>query len=188
MITHLPNKFVILDTEYTSWEGSMRRNWSESWEARETVQIAAMLVEQEPEFAQLSSFSVTLRPKKNPVLSEYFTALTGITQSDLDSSIEYEEAIKLIVDLSEGGSLPIYTWGDGDESSLKETAAIQGQRFPTELNAMKDVRDVFEALDVSTAGYQSGTIYQALKLPSPGQAHNALDDVLSIFVSLKSLS
>lgn len=40
----LPDEFIIFDTEYTAWEGSNERNWSEGWEEKELVKIAAMKV------------------------------------------------------------------------------------------------------------------------------------------------
>ena len=38
------NAFVFYDTEYTSWEGAMQRNWSGPNEHRELVQLSAIRV------------------------------------------------------------------------------------------------------------------------------------------------
>jgi hypothetical protein len=38
------NAFVFYDTEYTSWEGAMQRNWSGLDEHRELVQLSAIRV------------------------------------------------------------------------------------------------------------------------------------------------
>ena len=40
----LPKKFVIYDTEFTSWKGSQERNWSKPNEYRELVAIGALLI------------------------------------------------------------------------------------------------------------------------------------------------
>ena len=40
----LPNEFIIFDTEYTSWEGSLKRNWSNKNEYKELVAIGALHV------------------------------------------------------------------------------------------------------------------------------------------------
>ena len=40
----LPDTFIILDTEYTSWKGSQERNWSRKNEYKELVQIAAIKI------------------------------------------------------------------------------------------------------------------------------------------------
>ena len=38
------NVFVLYDTEYTSWEGSLQRGWSRPDEHRELVQLSAIRV------------------------------------------------------------------------------------------------------------------------------------------------
>ena len=38
------NGFVLYDTEYTSWEGSLQRGWSRPDEHRELVQLSAIRV------------------------------------------------------------------------------------------------------------------------------------------------
>ena len=40
----LPDTFIIFDTEFTAWEGSMERNWSGENEYRELVQISAFRI------------------------------------------------------------------------------------------------------------------------------------------------
>ena len=37
-------EFVLFDLEFTAWEGSLERGWSEPWEAREIIQIGAVRV------------------------------------------------------------------------------------------------------------------------------------------------
>ena len=44
----LPEKFIIFDTEYTAWEGSQERNWSDDDEYMELVQIGALKVIKTP--------------------------------------------------------------------------------------------------------------------------------------------
>ena len=40
----LPDTFIIFDTEFTAWEGSMQRGWSGQNEHREIVQISAIRI------------------------------------------------------------------------------------------------------------------------------------------------
>jgi len=35
-------KYAILDMEFTSWKGSLERNWSFEWEKREIVNIQTL--------------------------------------------------------------------------------------------------------------------------------------------------
>ena len=73
---------IILDTEYTTWPGALESGWSEPWQHREIVQMAAILVD--GDFAEISSFERLVRPACNPQLSQLFVELTGITQSQVD--------------------------------------------------------------------------------------------------------
>lgn len=75
----LPRPLVVFDLEFTSWEGTMERRWSGPGEYREVVQIGAVRLETDLRLGE--QLNVLCRPRLNPVLSDYFTRLTGITQS-----------------------------------------------------------------------------------------------------------
>lgn len=72
---------VIDDLESTSWEGAQESGWSGPGQFREIVQIGAVRVDAGDGFAERANFSVLVRPTINPDLSDYFTALTGITNN-----------------------------------------------------------------------------------------------------------
>ena len=74
---------VIFDLEYTAWEGSLGRDWSLEDEHREIVQIGAVRLEADT-LDELDALECLVRPVMNPVLSDYFAALTGITNADLE--------------------------------------------------------------------------------------------------------
>ncbi|MDP6451614.1 MAG: exonuclease domain-containing protein, partial [Lentisphaeria bacterium] len=70
---------IIFDTEYTSWEGSLQRGWSEPWEHRELVQIAAVrTVETAAGFEAVDTLDLVVQPQVNREVSDYFVALTGL--------------------------------------------------------------------------------------------------------------
>ena len=75
-------RVIILDLEYTSWEGSIHRNWAEKWEFREIVQIGAVrLTVKRHEFIKEETFERIVKPVRNPQLSDHFSNLTGITNN-----------------------------------------------------------------------------------------------------------
>ena len=78
-------RLAVFDLEYTTWEGAAARHWSDPGEYYEVVQFGVIILELEPNLTEVSSFEVLTRPEFNPVLSEYFTELTGITNADLDT-------------------------------------------------------------------------------------------------------
>lgn len=74
---------VIADLEYTTWEGALAGGWSAPGQFRETVQIGAVRVEAGDGFREIENFSILVQPTINPVLSDYFTDLTGITNDEV---------------------------------------------------------------------------------------------------------
>lgn len=78
--------FVIFDTEYTSWQGCLE-NGRADWQKEEIVQIAALKVDENLQV--ISEFNVYIKPHINPILSDYFIKLTGITNEKLEQEGTY---------------------------------------------------------------------------------------------------
>jgi inhibitor of KinA sporulation pathway (predicted exonuclease) len=68
---------VVFDLEFTAWEGSMAARWSRPGEFTELVQIGAVRLNADT-FEELGAIDLLVRPRLNPVLSDYFVELTGI--------------------------------------------------------------------------------------------------------------
>ena len=73
---------VVFDLEFTAWEGSVAHRWSRPGEFTELVQIGALLVDARS-FAVEREMDLLVKPRLNPVLSEYLVKLTGITNEEL---------------------------------------------------------------------------------------------------------
>ena len=78
---------VVLDLEATCWNDAL----GNSGRTMETIEIAA--IHATPDGKALSSFQTFIRPVINPVLSDFCTSLTGITQQDVNRAPGYEAAI-----------------------------------------------------------------------------------------------
>ena len=84
--------FIIFDTEYTSWRGCQAHGWHGK-QKREIVQISALRVSND--LRVLDTFNVLCKPVINPVLSDYFVQLTGITNKQiLSKGIYFKNAYK----------------------------------------------------------------------------------------------
>ena len=84
--------FVIFDTEYTSWRGCQERGWHGK-QKREIVQISALRVSND--LRVLDTFNVLCKPVFNPILSDYFTNLTGITNAQIQrKGVSFQTAYK----------------------------------------------------------------------------------------------
>ena len=62
-------KYIVFDTEFTSWEGSMENNWSREGEHRELVQIGALKIS---DGKIIDKLDILVKPQINPILSDYF--------------------------------------------------------------------------------------------------------------------
>lgn len=181
----LPEQFIIFDTEFTAWEGSQARRWSGPNEYRELVEIGAIAVSSK-DLTELSSFDVFIRPEKNPILSDYFTQLTGITQSAVDADgVTLKTAIERFADWC--GGLPLYSYG-ADERVLIENCALAGIPFPFPAGQFADVRAIFQRRGIPAERYTSGTIVRAFGEEPVRRAHRAANDARSILDGLRLLA
>ncbi len=180
----LPETFICFDTEYTSWEGAQERHWSGPNEHREIVQIGAVMV-RGADLTELDTFLRLVVPTVNPALSQYFTDLTGITQEALDTAgIPYAQTLDEFAHWS--ANFPLYCWG-ADLAVMAENAVLVHTPFPFALARQIDVRTVFQAGGVDTAGYYSSSIPKAFGETPPPTAHDAQNDARSIVQGLRAL-
>ena len=75
----LDGVIAVFDLEWTTWEGAQARNWSGPGEEREIVEIGAVKLDGRNSLREISAFDMLVRPRLNPLLSDYFTGLTGDT-------------------------------------------------------------------------------------------------------------
>lgn len=77
-----PQSVVVYDLEFTAWDGSMAERWLKPGQFREIVQIGAVRLDAQT-LEETGHFETLVKPRLNPVLSEYFERLTGITNDHL---------------------------------------------------------------------------------------------------------
>lgn len=174
---------VILDTEYTSWKGSMERNWSGPNEHREIVQIAAIIVDSN-NLSELEHFSILIQPKLNPILSNYFVNLTGINYNMLKEGKSFKDAILEYKDFID--ERPVFACGNEGEI-ISENLYINSVDNFKELLNVSDLRPWFSANGLDADTIPSGELHKYLGIGLKGSAHNALHDVRSILASIKYL-
>lgn len=190
----LPDTFIILDTEYTSWKGSQERNWSKKNEYKELVQIAAIKIKKTQKTLKLvKKLNIYVKPKKNPQLSDYFINLTNISQEMIDEKgIKFKEAMKKIYKFcrnNKNEKYPVLSYGN-DYGIIKENLKLNSinkkSRYYKWEKCFYDVRFFFD-LFTDSSKYTSGTIYKAfnIKPNTKESVHNASWDCISIYISLK---
>ena len=187
----LPEKIVLFDVECTTWEGAAARGWSGSGEHRELVQLGAAKIET-VHFTELSVFKSLVKPKINPVLSDYFIELTGITQKDVDrNGVDFPVFLQCFYEWCKGYAL--YTFDtklDGsrlfDRDVLIENCDLWGIEFLFKMEQFHNINEIFTQHGISVK--QSGRAPEALGLKVVDRPHDALNDVRGLIVGLKALS
>jgi inhibitor of KinA sporulation pathway (predicted exonuclease) len=184
----LPNTFVLLDTEYTAWDGSWQRGWTGPGEFKEIIQVGMIRVG--PGLIELESKKIYVKPVKNPVLSDYIKNLTHITQDEVDIQGVSLEACVADIQLFLGSD-PAYSYGL-DEVVVKENCDLIGIPYTPGLGRILDVRDViFPALaeiQVSPEGYTSGTLVSALGGNMNLEAHDAVNDMRNLLEAIRRIN
>lgn len=182
---NLPASFVLFDTEYTAWEGSWQRNWTGPGEHKELVQIGAIKVDGAT-LAETGSIVIFITPKLNPRLSEYFIALTGITQDAVDGSgVDLPSALARFKEWC--GGLPAYSYG-GDDAIAKENCELVGILYPFPAGQFRDIESFFKSHGILTENYESGTLTEAFGKKSSRTGHDGLNDARTILDALVELN
>ena len=175
---------VIFDLEFTAWPDSMAGHWLAPGQFKEVVQIGAVRLETES-LAVTASFDCLVKPRINPVLSDYFQRLTGITNARLAKEGEdFETAYRRFIAFA--GDCPIAAFGH-DEWVLDDNVRLYGLKNPPARPPFLELRGWFDRHGINPKGLHSCDIGPLLGVPFEGQMHDALCDARSIAAGMAVL-
>ena len=179
---------ILFDLELTAWEGSLAANWSRPGEWREVIQIGAIRLGPGPALDECGAFTCLVRPERNPVLSGYIEALTGITQDLIaHEAIAFPEALARFDAFADGHDGPLYCNG-GDADILAENAGWYGHSPSRHSSRMISIRAQLRRLLSADAAFSSIDVASLAGAACPdGQRHDALNDVRAIAAGLRAL-
>jgi len=179
-----PERFVLMDTEFTAWEGPTR-GWDQPGKYKEIIQIGCVACD--ANLSETGSLSIYVRPEKNPILSEYIKNLTGITQDHVDAGSTLAQAVAQLSAFCGGASM--YSWGtDGDVildncTLIGVDASIPRSQF---IDLSVTVWPILESQGIDPEKYSSGSLITAFgKEGAP--AHDAVNDMRNLLVVLQEL-
>ncbi len=184
----MKNIITFYDTEFTTWEGAMERDWSGPGEYRELVQIGAVKFDLDS-LQELEEFLVLVKPVKNPVLSDFFTQLTGITNKEIaKDGLPFPEAYKQFRRFMGEAPNACFGW---DARVMRENLGFNGlpaaeQDFDS-FNIcpwFKEAGAPFGIKGRINSGKLAATLGAPMKVI---QEHNALHDARSIAASFRFL-
>jgi DNA polymerase III epsilon subunit-like protein len=186
---------TIFDCEYLTAEGAMNSRWCGPHDPDPCVaQIGSVKLSLEPGFKVLDTQSLLIRTVdrlgKGTDLDPYFVELTGIDNSQIENEgISLEEALAEFDRFSGGSSF--WSWGK-DELNLLAVSCyvaeikplIPAHRFGNAMELLLRAGLPREDVLKTTSGELADTF--GLK-GSPRRHHDAVDDAMSIALSLQHL-
>lgn len=176
--------FVVADLEYTSWDGAPARDWGGPGEFREIVQIGAVKVAQNGGLRETDALMILVCPTLNPVLSDYFIELTGITNADIArAGVPIAAALEGFAAFV--GTLPILTHGP-DNLVITEECAEKSIGDPFPGHDWRDINPMIHA--VTGKALMSSELPAHFGLPHAGQSHDALADARALLDVLTHLA
>jgi DNA polymerase III epsilon subunit-like protein len=177
-------EIVLYDTEFTAWEGSQERDWAGPDEFREIIQIGAVRVDPGRDFAEITRFARVVRPWRYPVLSDYVTALTGITNATVASEgVSFADAYRAFEEFTDGRHC--YAFGF-DYKVLCENCGLNVISAP-QTDRFHNLRPFLGRLDTGLPALATGDLPAYLGIDNPGDPHSAIDDAAALAMSLGEL-
>lgn len=175
---------VIFDLEFTAWEGSMAHRWSRPGEFTELVQIGALKVDAES-FAVKDELDLLVKPRLNPVLSDYFVTLTGITNREMAArGVDFARAYETFARFADGASIAAF---GRDDLIFDFNLKLYGMRDAEPLPPYTNVVPWLVENGIDPKGRNACDVGPLAGVAFEGQKHNALADAYSVLNGIKAL-
>jgi len=175
---------IIFDLEFTAWPGSMERHWMAPGEFREVVQIGAVKVDAR-NLAATAQFDCLVKPRLNPVISDYLGKLTGITNDAIaERGIDFAIAYERFVTFADGGAIVAF---GRDDLVLAENIALYELRGAPAMPNYKNVIPWLFENGIDPCGKHACDVASLCGAHFEGREHDALDDARSVAAGIAAL-
>lgn len=180
-------KIVVYDTEFTSWEGFLEKDFKDIDRYPEIIQFGAVVLDADNDLAELGSFTTLVRPKINPVLSEYIQNLTHISQGDIDVyGVPFDEALKTFMSFVPDDTEVLVCYGR-DGHILEINCQLNEVEVPANLPVEINFNEFLLSEGLLKEAASSSALPALFGQMFSGDAHNALDDARAIACVLREL-
>lgn len=178
---------LIYDTEWTSWPGFMESMWTQPGRYPEIIQIGAVKLDIADGFQEIGTFQCFIRPKINPELSDYITALTGITQNVIDTQgIGFVDALGDFVAFMGEDLAALMSFGrDGDV--IHRNCKLHEIDMPPIFEIERNLRQSLLELELIDQKHVSSDLPSLFGLPDEERSHNALSDARGLGKAIRHL-
>ncbi|MEU3891527.1 3'-5' exonuclease [Streptomyces sp. NPDC029041] len=166
----------VIDVEATCWEGQPPPG-----SVNEIIEIGLTVVDVSA-LRRVSRHRIVVRPVRSAV-SGFCTALTGLTQAEVEQGVPFAEACRVLVEQHEAGERPWASWGEYDRRQFVRQSRADGVAYPfgwptqhTHTNA----KAVFAAAYGLRKKPGMERALQIAGLPLEGRHHRGEDDAWNI--------
>jgi len=180
-------KYAILDLEFTSWKGSLKRNWSLPWEKREIIQIGAIKFNNFTNFSY-QNLNLYIKPVINKKLSIYIQKLTGIKQYHINELAIPLYAANPIINFFFKKVKKIYCNGL-DKKILINNYKLLKIPIPKFTKNIINIKPFLSSeLKEDEEKLISSELHNFFKIKNHYSKHNGLHDCINIFNCLKKIN
>jgi hypothetical protein len=186
---------IIFDCEFLTAEGSPSRFWCGPYDPDPVVaQIGLAKLSLENDFPILDTrriFVMALNRNRNRYpLDPFFTQLTGITETDLQTNgVSLEDALEQVSNFATGSKL--WSWGKDEFNMMAISCYVQGMPAPIPARSFGNACSLLlkagmphdDLIQTRSSGLAA---YFQLDTP-PLKSHDALDDALNVAYVLQHL-
>src|SRR5579859_559591 len=129
-------RYIVVDLEATCWKTG------NGTDRQEIIEIGAVMLTPDgaqpwPEFAQF------LRPIAEPILSEFCTQLTGITQADVDGAQTFDRVFPAFVKWIGPDPFTLCSWGTYDLNQFRLDCERYKITFPATFERHLNLKKAF---------------------------------------------
>jgi inhibitor of KinA sporulation pathway (predicted exonuclease) len=175
---------VVFDLEFTAWEGSRTRRWSEPGERTEVVQIGAVKLDAST-LDTRDEFEILVQPRLNPVLSDYLVALTGIGNDRLaDRAVDFIPAYRAFLEFV--GDARTFAFGR-DDLIFAENLKLYGWQGALPIPEYRNVVPWFAENGIDLSGKNACDVAEATGAVFTGRKHDALADACGVALGIATL-
>ncbi|WP_433575332.1 exonuclease domain-containing protein [Nocardia brasiliensis] len=162
----------VVDIEATCWAGTPPPG-----AVSEIIEIGLTVVDL-GSGARTAKHRILVRPARSTV-SEFCTELTGLTQDEVDTGVDFAEACRLLAAEHAAGTRPWASWGDYDRKQFRNQCAATGTAYPFGSRHTNAKLVFSEAYGLPKRQGMAGAL-QIAGLPLEGRHHSGADDAWNI--------
>lgn len=175
---------TVFDLEFTAWKNSMKERWLAPGEFREVVQIGAVKIDPQT-FEAHGELNLLVKPRLNPVLSDYLVKLTGVTNAAVaERGADFREAYARFVSFADSGAICAF---GRDDNVLRENLALYAIHDASPVPRHINVIPWLAENGIDMKGLHACDVARMCGAHFAGREHDALEDARSVALGIKTL-